>query len=228
VTAALVTGASRGIGRATAVELARRGTALALVGRPSAELDETVELARAAGAPEAVAFGCDLADARATEAAAYAVVSHFPGLAILVNNAGVAPRVSVEETRLDVWDETLAVNLRAPFVLTRAVLPVMRKHGRGRIVHVGSISSTLGTPRLSAYCASKWGLVGFMKSLAEELSGSGIVTLAILPGSTATRMLEGSGMPPRMSADEVAQTIVHCCLDASPAHNGAVIEMFGV
>jgi 3-oxoacyl-[acyl-carrier protein] reductase len=228
VTAALVTGASRGIGRATAVELARRGVALALVGRPSSELDETVELARGAGAPEAVAFACDLADARATEAAAYAVVTHFPALGILVNNAGVARRVSVEDTRLDVWDETLAVNLRAPFVLTRAVLSSMRKSGRGRIIHVGSISSTLGTPRLSAYCASKWGLVGFMKSLAEELSGSGVVTLAILPGSTATRMLEGSGMPPRMSADDVAQTIVHYCLDASPAHNGGVIEMFGV
>jgi 3-oxoacyl-[acyl-carrier protein] reductase len=228
VTAALVTGASRGIGRATAIELARRGVAVALLGRPSTELDETVELARAAGAPEAVAFGCDLADARATEAAAYQVLSRFPTLRILVNNAGVAPRVSVEETRLDVWDETLSVNLRAPFLLTRAVLPAMRKQGRGRVVHVGSISSTLGTPRLSAYCASKWGLVGFMKSLAEELSGSGIVTVAVLPGSTATRMLEGSGMPPRMSADEVAQTVVHYCLDASPAHNGAVIEMFGV
>ena len=228
MTSALVTGASRGIGRATAVELARRGVSLALVGRPSKELDESVELARAAGAPEAVAFPCDLTDTASVEAAAYQVLSHFPALGVLVNNAGVAPRVSVEETRPDVWDETLAVNLRAPFLLTRAVLPAMRKNARGRIVHVGSISSTLGTPRLSAYCASKWGLVGFMKSLAEELSGTGITTLAVLPGSTSTRMLEGSGMPPRMSADEVAQTIVHYCLDASPAHNGAVIEMFGV
>jgi 3-oxoacyl-[acyl-carrier protein] reductase len=228
MTVALVTGASRGIGRATAVELARRGVALALLGRPSPELEETLALARTAGAPEAVGFGCDLADARAVEAAAYAVVSQFPGLAILVNNAGIAARVAIEETRLDVWDETLAVNLRAPFLLTRAVLPTMRKNARGRIVHVGSISSTLGTPRLSAYCASKWGLVGFMKSLAEELSGSGITTVAVLPGSTATRMLEGSGMPPRMSADEVAQTIVHYCLDAPAAHNGAVIEMFGI
>jgi len=227
VTSALVTGASRGIGRATAVALARRGVALALVGRASKELDESVALAREAGAPEAVAFACDLADTGSVEAAAYAVLSHFPALGILVNDAGVAPRVSIEETRPDVWDETLAVNLRAPFLLTRAVLPIMRKNARGRIVHVGSISSTLGTARLAAYCASKWGLVGFMKSLAEELSGSGVTTVAVLPGSTATRMLEGSGMPPRMSADEVADTIVHFCLDASPAHNGAVIEMFG-
>jgi 3-oxoacyl-[acyl-carrier protein] reductase len=228
VTVALVTGGSRGIGRATSIELARRGVAIALVGRPSPELEETLALAREAGAPEALAFACDLADAVQVEAAAYAVSSHFPALSVLVNNAGVAPRLSVEETRLDVWDETLAVNLRAPFLLTRAVLPSMRRNGRGRIVHVGSISSTLGTARLSAYCASKWGLVGFMKSLAEELSGSSVTTLAVLPGSTATRMLEGSGMPPRMTAEEVAQTIVHYCLDAPSAHNGAVIEMFGV
>jgi 3-oxoacyl-[acyl-carrier protein] reductase len=228
VTVALVTGASRGIGRATAVELARRGIGLALVGRASKELDETVTLARAAGAPEVAAFACELTDAPAVEAAAYAALSQFPSLSILVNNAGVAPRVAIEETRVDVWNETLAVNLTAPFLLTRAVLPAMRRNTRGRIVHVGSISSTLGTPRLAAYCASKWGLIGFMKSLAEELSGSGITTVAVLPGSTRTRMLEGSGMPPRMSPDEVAQTIVHYCLDAPAAHNGAVIEMFGV
>jgi 3-oxoacyl-[acyl-carrier protein] reductase len=228
VTTALVSGASRGIGRATAVLLAKRGVALALIGHASKELDETLELCRAAGAPEALAFDCDLSNAAATEGAAYAALSHFPAPSILVNNAGVAPRVSIEETSTDVWDETLAVNLRAPFLLTRAVLPAMRRQGRGRIVHIGSISSTLGTPRLSAYCASKWGLVGFMKSLAEELSGSGITTVAILPGSTATRMLEGSGMPPRMSAEEVAESIVHYCLDAPPAHNGAVVEMFGV
>ena len=228
MTVALVTGGSRGIGRATSIELARRGVAIALVGRPSPELEETLSLAREAGAPEALAFACDLADSAQVEAAAYAVSSQFPALSVLVNNAGVAPRLSVEETQNDVWDETLAVNLRAPFQLTRAVLPAMRKNGRGRIVHVGSISSTLGTARLSAYCASKWGLVGFMKSLAEELTGSGVTTLAVLPGSTATRMLEGSGMPPRMTAEEVAQTIVHYCLDAPSAHNGAVIEMFGV
>jgi 3-oxoacyl-[acyl-carrier protein] reductase len=228
VTSALVTGASRGIGRATAALLARRGVSLALVGRPSRELDETVTLAREAGAPEVATFACDLGDSSSVEAAAYAVLAQFPALGVLVNNAGVAPRVAIEETRTDVWDETLAVNLRAPFLLTRAVLPVMKRSGRGRIVHVGSISSTLGTPRLAAYCASKWGLVGFMKSLAEELSGTGVATVAVLPGSTATRMLEGSGMPPRMSADDVAETIVHYCLDASPAHNGAVVEMFGV
>ena len=225
---AVVTGASRGIGRATALALARREVALALVGRPSQEQDATLELARAAGAPEVRAFACDLADGAATERVAAALARELPVVDVLVNNAGVAPRLSVTETTPAIWDETFAINLRSGFVITRALLPGMRSARRGRIVHVGSISSTQGTARLSAYCASKWALVGFMKSLAAELSDSGVTTLAVLPGSTDTRMLEGSGFPPRMTADDVAKTLVHYALDAPDAHNGAVVEMFGV
>src|SRR6201999_2456219 len=102
------------------------------------------------------------------------------------------------------WDEQLDVNTRAPFLLTQAFLPEMRKAKAGRIIHVASISSTLGSALGSAYCASKWALIGFMKSLALELSGSGVTTLAVLPGSVDTAMLEGSGFSPRMTAEEVA------------------------
>jgi 3-oxoacyl-[acyl-carrier protein] reductase len=225
---AVVTGASRGIGRATALELAHRGLSLALVGRASAEQDETVELARRRGAPQVRVFECDLADAIATERVGAELAEKLRAPEVVVHNAGVAPRVPVEETAPAVWEQTLLVNLTAPFLLTRALLPGMRREGRGRFVFVGSISSTLGTARQAAYVASKWGLVGFMKSLAEELRDSGLITVAVLPGSTATRMLEGSGFEPRMSAEDVAKTVVHYALDAPAAHNGATIEMFGV
>src|SRR5690606_15875581 len=121
-----------------------------------------------------------------------------------------------------------AVNLRAPFILTRSFLRAMRERGRGHMVFVGSISSTLGTARAAAYCASKWGLVGFVKSLAEELKDTGLMAVAVLPGSVDTRMLEGSGFEPRISPVQVASTLVHYALDAPTAHNGGVIEMFGV
>lgn len=225
---AIVSGASRGIGRATALELARRGLGIAVVGRASAEQDATVDLCRSVGAPEARAFACDLADAAATERAANELLAAFPAPDVLVNSAGTAPRVALEQTSTEVWDEALAVNLRAPFLLARAVLPSMRRREQGRIIFVGSISSTLGSPRLAAYTAAKWGVVGLMKSLAADLTDSGVVCLAVLPGSTATRMLEGSGFAPRMTAEEVAKTIVHYALDASGAHAGGVIEMFGV
>jgi 3-oxoacyl-[acyl-carrier protein] reductase len=225
---AVVTGASRGIGRATALELAHRGLSLALVGRPSPEQDETVELARRRGAPQVRAFECDLSDAVATEQVGAELLRQLPVPEVLVHNAGVAPRARVEETATAVWEAALGVNLNAPFLLTRAFLPGMRREGRGRIVFVGSISSTLGTARQAAYAASKWGVVGFMKSLAEELKDSGLVTVAVLPGSTRTRMLEGSGFEPRMTPEDVAKTIVHYALDAPAAHNGSAIEMFGV
>jgi 3-oxoacyl-[acyl-carrier protein] reductase len=225
VTFAVVTGASRGIGRETALELARRGVEPLLVGRASAEHDETLELARAAGAKGPRFFACDLANGVETERVARELRELAPE--ILVNNAGVAPRLEIENVRREIWDETLAVNLRAPFLLCRELVPAMRRAHRGRIVNVGSISSTQGTAHLSAYCASKWGLVGFTKSLAEELTDSGVMVVCVLPGSTATRMLEGSGFPPRMTAEDVAKTLVYYALDAPPAHNGAVIEMFG-
>jgi 3-oxoacyl-[acyl-carrier protein] reductase len=228
MTLAVVSGTSRGIGRATALALARRGVELALIGRASPEQDATVAAVLAAGAPRARLFPCDLADAAATERTMSVLAAELPAPDVLVNNAGIAPRMPLEAMSTALWDETLAVNLRAPFQLTRAVLPAMRRAGRGRVIFVGSISSTLGTARQTAYVASKWGIVGLMKSLAEELKDTGVVTLAVLPGSTETRMLEGSGFPPRMSADDVASTIVHYALDAPAAHAGGVIEMFGV
>ena len=226
MTLAVVTGASRGIGHATALEFARRGVALVLVGRPSRELDETADLARGSGAPEVRVFYCNLADAAETERVARELAALAPD--VLVNNAGVAPRIELEQMRREQWDETLAINLSAPFLFCREIVHAMRRAGRGRIVNVGSISSTQGTARLSAYCASKWGLVGMTKSLAAELTDSGLVALCVLPGSTATRMLEDSGFPPRMTAEDVAKTLVHYALDAPAAHNGAVVEMFGV
>jgi 3-oxoacyl-[acyl-carrier protein] reductase len=228
VRVAVVSGASRGIGRATALELARRGLAVAAIGRASAEQDATLAACLAAGAPEARVFPCDLANADQTERASAELLSAYPTPDVLVNNAGVAARVPLEQTPTALWQATLGVNLTAPFLLARAVVPSMRRLGRGRIVFVASISSTLGSPRLAAYTAAKWGVVGLMKSLAADLTDTGVVCLAVLPGSTSTRMLEGSGFPPRMTPEDVAKTIAHYALDAPAAHAGAVIEMFGV
>ena len=223
---AAVTGASRGIGRATALFLAEKGVSVALVARPSGALQETVAEVRRRGV-RSEAISCDLRHPEEIRAAAARIISSLGVPEVLVNNAGIVRRASVERMPLADWDEQLDVNVRAPFLMTQALLPAMRNAGAGRIIHVGSISSTIGAPLSSAYCASKWALVGFMKSLAEELSGSGLTTLAILPGSVDTQMLQGSGFGPRMSAEDVAKTIGFYALEATPAHNGAVVEMFG-
>jgi NAD(P)-dependent dehydrogenase (short-subunit alcohol dehydrogenase family) len=225
---ALITGAGRGVGRAVAFALARRGLDLALVGRPSPQHADTVaELQQVSGKKPFQVFA-DFQDAAALEKAAQSVVASLGPPSIVVHNAGLVVRARIEETTVAAWDEQLDVNLRAPFVLTRALLPSMRAAKAGRFVFIGSISGTLGSPGAAAYAASKWGLTGFVKSLAEELTDSGLMACAVLPGSIDTDMLIGAPFPPRMTAADVAKSVEFLALDAPLAHNGAVVEMFGV
>ncbi len=225
---AVVTGAAKGIGRACAIHLARRGLDVALLGRGASELDAlATELREQHPNIQVVALSCDVASSAAVELAAARVLDALGVPSVVVNNAGVVHRALVDETTEEAWDHVLDVNLKGPFLVTRSFLPAMRRRGRGRFVQLSSISGTLGTPSLSAYCASKWGLVGFTKSLAEELRGTGLQALTILPGSVDTAMLVGSGFPPQMTPDKVAEVVTYAALDAPPAMNGASIDVFG-
>ncbi len=225
---ALVTGAGRGVGRAVAVSLAKRGFRMALLGRSSPGHTQTAALVADAGGQPPLEVFADFQDAFELERAAASAVAELGPPSVVVHNAGMVVRARIEDTSVRAWDEQLGVNLRAPFVLTRALLPSMREAGRGRFVFIGSISGTLGAAGAAGYAASKWGLTGFAKSLAEELKDSGLMACALLPGSIDTDMLKGAPFPPRMTAEEVAKTVEFLAVDASLAHNGAVIEMFGV
>ncbi len=223
----VLTGASRGIGRAAARRFAGRGCRLALLGRPSPRLDEAVDECRALGV-EAHRYAFALTDAEGFASAASALLETQGTPAVVVNNAGDLVRgPHVHETAVEDWDRVLAVNLRAPFLLCRALLPSMLAEGRGRFVHVSSISGTLGSPGAASYAASKWGLLGLSKSLAEELRGTGLQSVALLPGSTDTDMLAQTPFPPLMSADDVAKMLVFLALDAPDAVQGSAVEMFG-
>jgi len=228
VTRVLITGMSRGIGRAAALACAARGAELGLLGRPSERQRRTAESCLANGAKRVLSLAADATQIEQLERAAGEYLEAFGAPDAIIHSAGVAVRSSIEATSVASWQEQLQINLSAPFVLTRALLPAMRARGVGRIVFVGSISSTLGTANLAGYCASKWGLIGLMKSLAAELTDSGLMTCAVLPGSVDTEMLVGSGFAPRMSPESVAQTLLHYAFDAPLAHNGASIEMFGI
>ena len=227
MTLVALTGTSRGIGRATALALGRRGVQLALIGRQSSAQNETEQQLAELGV-DFSRYPADLRDPTQCVSAAQALLDAVGVPDSVIHIAGVVERSLVVDTTERIFDEQLDVNLKAPFLLTRELLPKMQARRRGTLVFVGSISSTLGTAGAAAYCASKWGLVGFVKSLAEELTDSGLMAVAVLPGSVDTRMLLGSGFEPRISCDAVAQTLVHYALDAPLAHNGGVIEMFGV
>ncbi len=223
---AVVTGAGRGIGKAIALELAERGCDVALMGRGqdmlSAVADEIVRRGR-----RAVVTPCDVAHAAEIDDAAARILRDLGVPRFVVANAGVVHRVSVVDMTEAQWDEVLDVNVKGTFLVTRAFLQRMLAQRKGRVVAIGSISGTLGTPRLSAYCASKWGTVGFIKALAEELRGTGLQAMSVMPGSVDTDMLKGSGFDPAMSAEDVAKIVAWLALEAPDAMNGSCVDAFG-
>src|SRR3990172_5919906 len=167
------------------------------------------------------------------EAAVAAMVEKSAGelgpIDLLVNNAGTLERAPVVEIDSAAWDRMLDVNLKGAFLCTRAVLPSMIERGRGRIVNVSSISGKLGTPLLTAYCASKWGLLGFSLATAEELKPKGIQVFSVCPGSVNTEMLQ-QGLPgatPDMEPEDVASVIVYLGTEAPDAMTGDAVDVFG-
>ena len=146
---------------------------------------------------------------------------------LLVNGAGILARGPVEALDPAAWRACLEVNLTGAFLCARAVLPGMKARGRGRIVNVASISATLGTAGASAYNASKWGLLGLTKCLAEELRPHGLQALSVSPGSTDTAMLRQTPFAPAMTPAQVAGVVVYAALDAPAAMTGADLQVYG-
>ena len=225
-TIAVVTGAGRGIGRAVALQLAERGCDVALLARTVEQIEQVAGEIASRGR-RAVALRCDVANAGEVARAAERIEDELGAPRVVVSNAGIVRRELVVDMDEADWDAVVDVNLKGAFLVARAMLPKMIQAGRGRFVAVASISSRLGTPRQSAYCAAKWGLVGFTKSLAEEIRPHGLQAICVLPGSVDTEMLKGSGFKPQMTPEDVASTVVYAALDAPAAMNGSALEMFG-
>ncbi len=186
---AIVTGGARGIGRGIALELAKAGVNIVIADLPVVQddADETCRLIEAEGA-QALSVQTNVRDEAQCQAMAQAAVDKFGGIDILVNNAGVVGVAAVATMSEEEWDRVIGVNLTGMFLASKAVLPHMMPRDAGRIINLSSMAGKKGAPGLAHYCTSKFGVIGFTQSLAQEVGGANITVNAICPGEVDSAM----------------------------------------
>lgn len=199
---AVVTGAGSGIGRAIALRLAEDTAKIAIWDINLAGAEETAQMIRDAGGT-AIAINVDCSDKAAIHAAAQQTRKELGPIAILVNNAGIAPFTPFLESDDDLFDKIIRINLRGPWLVTKEALPDMLAGGWGRVVNITSSSVQSGSPMQGHYVASKGGLMGMTKALALEFAASGVTFNMVPPGFIDTPMLRGAPI----DVDAFAQTL---------------------
>ncbi len=228
---AIVTGGGRGIGRATALALAREGAAVVLAARSAAEIESVAREMReleARAVPVVTDVACEDDIGRLVQRSLEA----FGRIDILVNNAGIGlPLRDVVDLGLDEWNRVLQINLTGPFLCAKAVLPTMIRQRTGKIVNIASLGGQVGVAGNSAYGASKAGLLLFTRCLAAEVKRYGIDVNAVCPSGTDTQLLREmgrvEGRTNLMRPEEIADTILFLVSPESSAITGTVIEAYG-
>ena len=209
---AVVTGATEGIGRAIAFALGRSGAALAICARTASAVDATVAALKEAGI-DAIGRPCDVSDADAVADFGRFVAREHGDASLLVNNAGIGHFAPFDQLTLEDWDQTMGVNVRSLYLVTRAFLPGLVRAGGGAIVNIASLAGKNGFDGGTAYCASKHAVLGFSKALMLEVRKRGIRVIAVCPGSVATPFMDKQSLmrPNRervLQPDDVAQAVL--------------------
>jgi NAD(P)-dependent dehydrogenase (short-subunit alcohol dehydrogenase family) len=244
---ALVTGAGRGIGRAVASRLSREGYRVVLTARSRDQLEETA----AACVGETLVLPADLTSADAVEGLFADIEATWAAPAVLVANAGAGTAAPLHETTDEQWAAMLDLNLTAPFRCIRRAVPAMVGRGDGRIVVVASVAAKQGEPYVSAYTASKHGILGVVRSAASELARTGVTVNAVCPGyvdtpmteQTIAKIVERTGRSPEqaraaleakqqsgrlVTVDEVAEAVWACVTNGSISGQGINVDGGGV
>jgi NAD(P)-dependent dehydrogenase (short-subunit alcohol dehydrogenase family) len=227
---ALVTGAGRGIGRATAEAFAAEGWAV-VIAEVRATLGRRVARALTRASAAALFVHTDVAIARSVERVVQAALGRFRRLDCVVNNAGVLTPGPLARLALDDLEDMLAVNLRGPLLVSRAAVPILRRRGQGAIVNVASQLGKAGSGDYVTYCATKFGVVGLTEALADELSDTGVNVWAVCPGLVDTEMARRAvGITERERArlirpQAVARAIVGLATGHRHAASGVAIDV---
>jgi 3-oxoacyl-[acyl-carrier protein] reductase len=225
---AVVTGATEGIGRATAFALGAAGAQVAVCARTEANIHATVRDLRGGGI-DAIGMACDVSDPARVEAFAGFVRRERGVPHVLVNNAGIGRFKPLVELSLEDWDATMGVNVRSLYLVTRAFLREMRDAGRGTIVNIASLAGRNGIEGGTAYCASKHAVLGFSKSLMLEVRKQGLRVVAICPGSVATPFMDKRERPrPAAGRALTADDVAHAVLATLTVSDGAMISELDV
>jgi 3-oxoacyl-[acyl-carrier protein] reductase len=235
---ALVTGASQGIGRACALELARAGATVALAARSADKLAALAEEITASGG-QAAAFTLDVAGEESLKSGAKAVLERYGKVEILVNNAGITRDGLMMRMKRADWDDVLSTNLTGAFLLTQALLPAMLKNRWGRIINITSVVGRTGQAGQVNYASSKAGLIGFTRSIAREVASRGITANAVAPGYIETPMtavLDDKQRQAMMAAiplgrpgtpEDIAHSVAFLASDAAAYITGHVLDVNG-
>jgi 3-oxoacyl-[acyl-carrier protein] reductase len=234
---AIITGSSRGIGKETAIILAKKSVNVVICSRTQSEIISAVEeINKLTGSSSALGIRCDVSISSEVNSLVKSAIEKFGSnsIDILVNNAGVAFNTKLIDTSEEEWDQTINSNLKGAFLFTKAVLPYMISNGSGVILNVNSGAGKAGFSNLSAYCASKFGLVGLAESLALEVSEyQNIRVLTIFLGEVATKMWEEydfryyqKNKNKMLQPKDVAVKIAEMIFDAKTYKNGDSFEMY--
>ena len=234
---AIITGSGRGIGKETAVILAKKAVNVVVTSRTQSEINSTVEeIIKLIGNSNVLGIKCDVSISSQVDSVIKSTIEKFGSstIDILVNNAGVAFNRRLIDTSEEEWDQTINSNLKGAFLFTKAVLPYMISNRSGVILNVNSGAGKAGFSNLSAYCASKFGLVGLAESIALELSEyQNIRVLTIFLGEVATKMWQEydfryyqKNKSKMLQPKDVAEKIAEMIFDTMTYKNGDSIEMY--
>lgn len=221
---ALVTGGSKGIGRAICLALAKEGANIIIASRNESEIKETMDKLKEMGS-KSLAIQADVRSEEDVRRLISITIDKCGKLDILINNAGVAYKKRLEETTLEEYEQIIDTNLKGVFLCTKYAIPYIRESKNGKIINISSVGGLHGLPEFSVYCASKFGVNGITESIASELEGE-IKVYAVCPGAVDTDMYRSlfSNRPP-LKPEHIAEKVLELVSPDSKVTSGKIIEI---